>query len=250
MSKRVLIVDIGNTATEFAVFEGENSQEFLGFFRFPDQLDDAKKVLKEYSNRGFLVDDAMIFSVVPKTEKIVIELIKETVNVDAKIFDWKNYNLTNKNKAIKEAIGADLLADIKQAEKEYGGPCLIADFGTVTKLLELNENGTFVGLSFIPGVEVSLKLFNDSTALLPESNLKDVPKDRLGLGTFESMHHGVYWSNVYYVKNVLESLKYKDCKLIITGGNSRFIKNEFPKAIVDTKLTLKGMYDLYEEVLR
>ena len=68
MSKRVLIVDIGNTATEFAVFEGENSQEFLGFFRFPDQLDDAKKVLKEYSNRGFLLDDAMIFSVVPKTE--------------------------------------------------------------------------------------------------------------------------------------------------------------------------------------
>ena len=250
MNKKILIVDIGNTAIEFAVFESENMLDFLGFFKFPDQFEEVKKALKCYRNQGFLLDDAMIFSVVPKTEKVIAELIEETFEIKPKIFDWKNYNLKNKHEAIKESIGADLLADIKQAEKEFGGPCLIADFGTVTKLLELDENGAFVGLSFIPGVEISLKLFSDTTALLPNSSLDDAPKERLGLNTLESMHHGVYWSNVYFVKDVLKSLKYKECKLIITGGNSRFIKKEFPDAIVDTKLTLKGMYLLYQEVAK
>lgn len=248
MSKKVLIVDIGNTATEFAVFDGENLQEFLGFFSVSDELENIKKALISWKNKGFSLDDAMIFSVVPNNNDPVKNAIKETLNADVKIFDWKNYNLKNKNAVIKEAIGADLLADIKQAEKEYGGPCIVADFGTVTKLMLLDEKGSFEGLSFIPGIEISLKLFSQNTALLPESGDLNAPKERLGLNTVESMNHGVYWSNVYYVKDVLNSIKYKNCKLIITGGNSRFIKDEFPNAIIDTKLTLKGMLVLYEEV--
>lgn len=250
MSKKVLVVDIGNTATEFAVFNGENLQEFLGFFSISNELENVKKALNSWKNKVFLLDDAMIFSVVPNNNELVKKIIKETLNIDAKIFDWKHYNLKNKNPVIKEAIGADLLADIKQAEKEYGGPCVVADFGTVTKLMLLDEKGSFQGLSFIPGIEISLKLFSQNTALLPDSGELNAPKNRLGLNTVESMNHGVYWSNVYYVKNILNSIKYKNCKLIITGGNSRFIKDEFPDAIIDLKLTLKGMYVLYEEVVK
>ena len=248
MSKKVLLVDIGNTATEFAVFDGENLQDFLGFFQFPRQLEEAKKALNSYKNRGFSIDDAMIFSVVPNCNEMIKNLVKGVFEINASTFDWKSYNLKKKDPSIKESIGGDLLADIKQAEKEYGGPCLVADFGTVTKLIELNENSSFVGLSFIPGIEISLKLFSQDTALLPDSDSFNPPKDRLGLNTFESMHHGVYYSSVYYVKEVLKSLKYKNCKLIITGGNSRFVKDEFKDAIIDTKLTLKGMYVLYKEV--
>ena len=102
-------------------------------------------------------------------------------------------------------------------------------------------------MSFIPGIEISLDLFNSNTALLPKSDELNAPKNRLGLNTIESMHHGVYWSSVYYVKEVYKSLKYKNCKLIITGGNSRYVKDDFPEAIIDPKLTLKGMYVLYEE---
>ena len=248
MSKKVLIVDIGNTATEFAVFDGENLQDFLGFFSVSRELENIKKALKSWKNKGFSLGDAMIFSVVPNNNDPVKKAIKDTLDIEAKIFDWKNYNLKNKNAVIKEAIGADLLADIKQAESEYGGPCIIADFGTVTKLMLLDEDGSFEGLSFIPGIEISLKLFSQNTALLPESDELKAPNERLGLNTVESMNHGVFWSNVYYVKDVLNSVKYKNCKLIITGGNSRFIKDEFPNAIIDPKLTLKGMLVLYEEV--
>lgn len=247
MNNKVLIIDIGNTATEFAVFEDGNFQELLGFFQFPNQLEEAKKVLISYKKQGLLLNDSMMFSVVPKTEELVANLVKEAFGIFPKIFDWKNYELKNKSPLIKEAIGADLLADIRQAEDAYGGSCLVVDFGTVTKLLLLDDNSCFVGLSFVPGIEMSLKAFSDGTALLPESNELNAPKDRFGLNTIESMHHGVYFSSVYYVKELFKTLKYKNPKLIITGGNARFIKDAFPEAIIDNKLTLKGMYLLYKE---
>lgn len=250
MSKKVLIIDIGNTATEFAVFENGNLQDFLGFFKLSSELENAKKALKSYKNKGFDIDDGMIFSVVPKNEEIVKTLVKEIFDKDISVFNWKDYTLKNKSAKIIEPIGADLLADIRQAEKEYRGPCLVVDFGTITKLLQLNEKGSFIGLSMIPGIETTLESYGNSTALLPSMNELKPLNGRLGINTVESIYHGAYWSTVYYVKEVLKSLNNKECKLIITGGNLRFIQNEFPEAIVDSLLTLKGMHLLYEEIVK
>ena len=250
MSKKVLIVDIGNTATEFAVFEGENLQEFLGFFKIPAQIENVKKALNSYKKQGLKIDDAMIFSVVPSNNGKVQNAIKEAFDIEAKVFDWEHYELSKKNPKITDPIGADLLADIKQADVEYGGPCLVADFGTITKLIQLDEAGAFVGLSLIPGLEITMENFSSSTELLPELENTNPPKGRLGLSTAESMLHGTYWSSVYFVKEVLKTINNKETKLIITGGNLRLIKEEFPDAIIDKELTLKGMSVLYKETVK
>ena len=249
MSKKVLIVDIGNTATEFAVFERENLREFLGFFKIPGELENLKKALNSYKKQGLLLDDGMIFSVVPSNNAIIQKAVHEVFDMEMKVFDWQHYELAKKNKAITEAIGADLLADIVQARSEYNYPCLVVDFGTITKLMQLDEMGSFEGLSLIPGLETTVKIFSSSTALLPELKSSNLPKDRLGLNTAESMLHGAYWSTIYYVKEVLKSLHSK-AKLIITGGNLRYVKDEFPEAIIDPNLTLKGMNVLYQETTK
>ena len=245
--KKVLIIDIGNTSTDFAVFENGNLKDFLGFFKLPDEIEKAKESLASYKKCGGCIDDGMVFSVVPNNDRAVQRIVKEVFGKDINVFNWKDYDLKKKLPEIKEPIGADLLADLRQADVEYGGPCLIADFGTVTKLLQTNKDGTFIGLSFIPGIEISMKAFSQNTALLPESEQFEIHKDRLGLNTLESMNHGIYYSTVYYVKEVYKSLKDKDTKLIITGGNHRYVKDEFKDAIIDPQLTLKGMYVLYEE---
>ena len=250
MSKKVLIIDIGNTTAKFAVFNNENFQEFLGFFRIPSEIENLKNALNSHKKQGLRIDDGMIFSVVPSNNKEVQIVVKEVFGIKAKIFDWQKYELKNKNPLIKEAIGADLLADIKQASVEYGGSCLIADFGTITKLLYIDEKSSFEGLSLIPGLETTVKSFSSNTALLPELKNSSLPKNRLGLNTIESMLHGAYWSTVYYVKDVLKSLCNSNVKLVITGGNLRYIKDEFKEAIIDAELTLKGMNVLYQETLK
>lgn len=250
MSKKNLIIDVGNTATKFAIFIDENLQEFLGFFRLPDELDVLKKALKSLKKAGLTIDGGMIFSVVPIINCKIQKAVYDAFGVKLPIFDWHRYELDNKHPEVNEAIGADLLADIKQAAKEYGGPALIADFGTITKLLYIDEKCSFEGLSMIPGLEATMKSFSSHTALLPKKVLANLPKDRLGLNTEESMIHGAYWSNVYYVKEVFKSLNNENIKLIITGGNSRYVKNEFLGNIIDTELTLKGMNILYQETLK
>lgn len=250
MSKKVLIIDIGNTATEFAVFEDGNLQDFLGFFKIPKEIKDVKKALNSYKKRGLMLDDSMLFSVVPSNNAEVQMAVQDVFGIPTKVFDWQRYELDKKDKAITDPIGADLLADIKQADIEYGGPCLIADFGTITKLIQLDEKGAFVGLSLIPGLEITVENFSSSTELLPELKTAEPPRGRLGLGTVESMLHGSYWSTVYFVKEVLKSLDNKQTKLIITGGNLRYIKEEFKDAIIDSKLTLKGMNVLYQETVK
>ncbi len=250
MSKKVLIIDIGNTATEFAVFEDGNFHDFLGFFKIPKEIKEVKKALNSYKKRGLMLDDSMLFSVVPSNNAEVQMAVQDVFGIPTKIFDWERYELDKKDKAITDPIGADLLADIKQADIEYGGPCLIADFGTITKLIQLDEKGRFVGLSLIPGLEITVQNFSSSTELLPELQTAEPPKGRLGLGTVESMLHGSYWSTVYFVKEVLKSLKNDKTKLILTGGNLRFVKEEFKGAICDPQLTLKGMNVLYQETIK
>ena len=226
MGKKVLIVDIGNTTAKFGVFNDGNLQEFLGFFRIPLELENLKKVLNSYKKQGLRLDDGMIFSVVPSNNIEVQMVVQDVFGIPTKVFDWTRYILDKKNPKITESIGADLIADIKQAINEYDSPCLIADFGTITKLIYIDENSSFEGLSMIPGLELTVKTFSSNTALLPELQKSPLPKDRMGLNTAESMLHGAYFSTVYYVKDVLKSLN-NNSKLIITGGNLRYIKDEF-----------------------
>ena len=249
MSKKVLIVDIGNTTAKFAVFYDGNLQDFLGFFRIPAEIENLKKALKNCKKRISNLDDGMIFSVVPSNNAKVQMAVQDVFGIPTKVFDWERYELDKKNPSIKESIGADLLADIKQAAVQYGGPCLVADFGTITKLLYIDDNNSFEGLSLIPGLETTVKSFSSNTALLPELKKSSLPKDRLGLNTVESMLHGAYWSTVYYVKDVFKSLNC-NAKLIITGGNLRYVKDEFKDAIIDPELTLKGMNVLYQEAIK
>lgn len=248
MGKKILIIDVGNTATEFAIFEDGKIIKFFGHYKLPDALDDITNSLKSFSPEELQIDDGMIFSVVPSVNKMIEKLVKKFFDKSIPIFDWHKYKLDNKSPLITEPIGADLLADIKATEAEIGGPCLIVDCGTITKLLLIDETCTFVGLSFVPGIETSLKSFKMKTELLPYVEEIVEPGKELGTDTLSSMHHGVYWSTVYFIKEVLKSVKYENCKLAITGGNLRFIKNAFHKAIIDQELTLKGMYILYNEV--
>lgn len=247
MSK-ILIIDIGNTATELAIFEDEKMVDFIGFFNLPKEKQKLDEALKEYRKTHEIPNKGMIFSVVPSKEKTVKKTVKKIFNLSLPIFDWKNYKLQNKNSDITEPIGGDLLADIKAAEKCYFGSCLVADCGTITKLLYLNKKSSFEGLSMFPGLETMMKMFHERTALLPNAEGLFKRSEKMGLNTIDSMNHGAYWATVSGIKNVFSNINDKNVKLIITGGNLRYIKNEFPEAIIDPYLTLKGMYILYKEV--
>ena len=244
MNEKRLIIDIGNTAIKVAIFDNSKIYDFIGFFKMPKELPKLKEKLLEASKHE--CKQGMIFSVVPKHNKTISKLVKKIFGFEIKIFDWENYKLKNRDSRIKESIGADLLADIKEGQK-LAKACMIADCGTITKLIVLDGESNFVGLSLFPGIEIMSKLAKNNTALLPDFEINNSAID-FGLNTIDSMKHGTIFGTVSYIKNSFESIEDKDKKLIITGGNSRLIKNQFEDAIIDPDFTLKGMNILFNEV--
>lgn len=247
-----LIIDIGNSTIVFGLF---NKEEYVASVITSTHNDNeqTRRIKFNYFMSDFAdckINKGMIFSVVPKMNKIIANLVKKTLHFDIGIFDWKNYVYSKKDPRITDNIGADLLADLVGADKLYGHPSMIFDLGTINKLLITNKDGIFFGASFNPGMEISLNLFANKTALLPNVEKAEKISEVTGLNTVESMRHGIYWSTVAYVNHeheAQEKLMGEPIKLILTGGNSNIVKDDIKDKIFDPLLTLKGMNFMFLE---
>lgn len=249
-----LIVDVGNTTIVFAVF-GEHDC-FGNLVISSNEMSSAESkskiniFLKEINEQKLVFDGGMIYSVVPSINNKIAFVCKKYFGVKPSIFDWENYEYSKKDPRITDKIGADLVADLIAADRFYGGPAMIMDLGTVNKLLLIDEKGIFTGVSFMTGMESALKAFMNDTDLLPEVKMMSEMKPNAGLGTVEAMKHGIYWSTVGFVEHqrkIQEELAGTKLKLILTGGNSCFVKDEIKDNIYDPLLTVKGMNIMYME---
>ena len=247
-----LIIDIGNSTIVFGLFDGEKYISHC-ITSTHNQTEDERKekfltFLSDFEDKE--IKDGMIFSVVPKMNAKIIKLVKKTLKFKIAVFDWKNYKYSKKDPRILDDIGADLLADLVAADKLYKHPQMILDLGTINKLLITDENGIFFGASFNPGMEISLNLFANKTALLPNVEKAEKISEVTGLNTIDSMRHGIYWSTVAFVNHeheAQEKLMNKKIKLILTGGNSNIVKDDIVDNEFDPLLTLKGMNYLFLE---
>lgn len=247
-----LIIDIGNSTTVFGLFDKEEYVAHIITLTHGDNDGIRKEKLQQFLSdfEDAEINKGMIFSVVPKMNGKIVKLVKKLLHFDIPVFDWKNHEYKAKDPRITDNIGADLLADLVGAEKLYGHPAMIFDLGTINKLLLVDDKGIFVGASFNPGMEISLNLFANKTALLPDVEKAEKISEKTGLDTVESMRHGIYWSTVAYVNHEFEAQKKLTglpLKLILTGGNSNIVKDDINDKIFDPLLTLKGMNFMFLE---
>lgn len=248
MKNLTLIVDIGNTTTIFGVFDDEKFLGKLTTYTHETPNEEKGILLKKFlTDSNFEISKGLVFSVVPTKENQITKVIKNVTNLDIKIFENNDVKLFKVDVDNPNEIGADLLGDLVGANSLYGYPNLVVDLGTVTKILYTNKDGVFEGCSFVPGLQTSLSLFNEKTALLPEiSEFRKSPKE-LGKNTKDAMNHGVYWSVVSFINKEKEQFP-NNVKLILTGGNCTVIADDIGEKIVDQDLTLKGMNIIFREI--
>ena len=247
-----LIIDIGNSTIVFGLFNGENYVAHVVTGTHKDNEDVRKEKFETFLSdfEDYKINKGMIFSVVPNMNKKIAKLVKKALHFDIPVFDWKNYVYSKKDPRITDNIGADLLADLVGADKLYGHPSMIFDLGTINKLLITNKEGIFFGASFNPGMEISLNLFVNKTALLPDVEKAEKISETTGLNTVESMRHGIYWSTIAYINHeheAQEKLMGEPIKLVLTGGNANIVKDDIQDKIFDPLLTLKGMNFMFLE---
>lgn len=247
MSKSISI-DIGNTQISLGIFNDEKIINSYGFSVADFNKDNFSLFLSKIRELKD-IDNGLISSVVPSITLKVKESIEDITKVEIPILKNEDNKFVSLLVDNPSEVGSDLIADLVAAKSIYGYPCLIIDFGTLTKNLLIDRKGNFVKASFTPGFDIAFRSMSEKAELISSYRMSSFSKDYLGSNTFDAMSSGVYYSQIssalYLIKQVKKDYG-EDTKVIITGGFSNLLNNELKEFIIDKDLTLKGIHIINE----
>lgn len=251
----LMVIDIGNTNTTVGIYKGD---KLIGNYRLTTKM---KRTSDEY---GFMImnfltsskvsydqiKDVIISSVVPKIMHSFLNGIrkymhKEPIVVGPGIKTGISVKAEN-----PKAVGSDRIVDAAGAFYEYGGPCLVVDFGTMTTFDYVDEKGNFEFGVITLGIETGAQAMWSQAAKLPEIEIKK-PKTILTKNTPTSMQAGLVYGYIgqseYIIRKFQEELNVK-MRVIATGGLGKIIyKNTDYIDVYDRDLTFKGLKHIYEK---
>ena len=156
-------------------------------------------------------------------------------------------------------VGADRLVNALAAQRLYGTPAVVVDFGTATTFDCVGADGAYVGGAIAPGLELGLEALAARTAKLPRIELR-TPDRAIGRDTVSAMQSGTIFGYQALATGLLALVRAElaeqagvapeAIRTILTGGLSAA---PWATAIggvdaIDPDLTLKGLAILYAEV--
>ena len=148
-------------------------------------------------------------------------------------------------------LGGDLAADTLAALTEYGAPLVVIDAGTVTTIIAVDRNRTYLGGCILPGIRPSAMLLKEATALLPSIELGNGEDACLGRNSADAMRCGLLLGSAMMVDGFIDRYTalsgMAGAKYVATGGSAPLVTARCRKEIAqDPDLTLKGLRYLYE----
>ena len=148
-------------------------------------------------------------------------------------------------------LGGDLAADTLAALTEYGAPLVVIDAGTVTTIIAVDRDRTYLGGCILPGIRPSAQLLKEATALLPSIELGGKEDSCLGRNSADAMRCGLLLGSAMMVDGFIDQYTalpgMAGAKCIATGGSAPLVTARCRRDIrQDPELTLKGLRYLYE----
>jgi len=251
----ILAIDIGNTNIVLGGFEDDALLFTARIATNPNKTEDEyatkiRSVLKLYGFDDRAVSGVIIASVVPPLNTVMKRAIKLAYHIDALLVGPGIKTGINMHCDNPASVGADLICACVATHYHYGSPSLIIDMGTATKIMLMDESGTFTGASIIPGVNIGLKALAAGTAQLPQISL-EAPKSVIGKNTIDCMRSGVVFGNAAMIDGMIDRYNEetgKELKVYATGGLAQAILSHCKHDItLDANLVLKGLAILYKK---
>lgn len=252
----ILTVDIGNTNIVLGCFDKEQKLVFVARLatetkNTEDEYASKLKsilMLNEIGTHG--IRGAIISSVVPPLTNILEKAIEKVYSVKPLIVGAgmkTGINLLVDNPL---QVGADLICACVAAHKFYKGASLILDMGTATKMMVVDANGAFLGVSIIPGVQLGINALASSASQLPQISLEAPPRV-IAKNTIDCMRSGVVYGNACMIDGMIDRIAkeiHTDFNIIATGGMCQTIIEHCTHSMIkDDDLLLKGLYILYNK---
>lgn len=235
-----LIIDVGNTQTKLAVFDGSGKIVFKKAIK-KLSLVLLKKFFQEYDI------SASIFSSVAGSDKAIMSYLKKHPHFI--LFTHKT-RVPVKNLYLTPAtLGRDRLANAVGAAWLFAKKnCLVVDAGTCIKFDFINAKGEYIGGAISPGIQMRFQALHTFTAQLPL--LKPQAHVKLtGNTTASAIVSGVQNGALSEIEHVISQYKkqYKQLKIVVTGGDLGLFVNRIKSHIFAAPdLTLIGLNQILE----
>lgn len=146
-------------------------------------------------------------------------------------------------------VGPDRLLNAAAAFDVLGGACVVIDAGTAVTVDFVDGKGTFHGGAIGPGAQKQLDILHAGTDQLPELDFV-APRDQpFGANTSEAMLQGVFYGIRGMVRHLIE--RYAEAyeaypAVIATGGDAKVLfENDELIEHVDEDLALRGIAAAY-----
>jgi type III pantothenate kinase len=148
------------------------------------------------------------------------------------------------------ALGADRAVNAIAAQTLSQTDKIVISFGTATTFDHISTDGSYLGGSIAPGINLSLDALYNAAAMLPRIAMEPPPNDSvIGRDTVSQMQIGIYWGYVAMIEGLLNRMKAEigsPVTVIATGGLAAlFQQHSHLFDIVEPDLTLRGIAQLY-----
>jgi type III pantothenate kinase len=227
----LLCIDIGNTNTVLATFEGD---KIVHSWRVKT---DARNTADELGLmfRGLLAGDNVEItgvaacSTVPAALRSLRTMLGRyyggipTVIVEPGVKTGVQLAIDN-----PKEVGADRVVNTLAAHTLYGGPAIVVDFGTSTNFDAVSARGEFLGGVLAPGIEISVEALAARAAQLRKVELVKPPRV-IGKNTVECLQSGVVYGFAGQVDGIVERMTEElgsVTAVIATGGLAPVVVGE------------------------
>lgn len=250
----LLAIDVGNTNTVFAVFDGVAVR---GQWR---AATDAQRTADEHAvwfsqlmAREKLdlddIDDVVLSTVVPQCLSALTILCEQYCGCSPLVVGAPEVVLgIAVHVAHPGEVGADRLVNAVGAWKRHSGPLIIIDFGTATTFDAINEDGSYEGGIIAPGINLSLESLHQAAAQLPRIAVIR-PATIIAKSTVPAMQSGIYWGYIGLVEGLVRRMKEeygRPMTVVATGGLAQLFSDGTPVIdSFDPDLTIRGLLEIY-----
>ncbi len=146
-------------------------------------------------------------------------------------------------------VGADRIVNTLAAHQQFGGPCIVVDFGTSTNLDVVSAHGEFLGGALAPGIDISLEALSAKAAQLRKVEVVR-PRSPIGKNTVEALQSGAVFGFAGQVDGLVDRIIEEIgpvTAVVATGGLASVVIGESETITHhDPHLTLTGLRMVFE----